>query len=128
MFGGEIAYAPHAEWNRDTRSEAHSFLLSLSQFSFIVTLVITQKILAYTKGLSIKLQGRYVDAVRAHSDIDSVKSVLRSSRSQVDDFHKRLHEEAVQLGITVGVEQSVPRLAGRQQHRQNIPATTPTDY
>ena len=93
-----------------------------------MTLVITKKILAYTKGLSIKLQGRYIDAVRAHSDIESVKSTLSRCRSQVDDFHKRLYEEAVQLGTTVGVEQSAPRLAGRQQHRQNTPASTAADY
>ena len=93
----EIARASPSEWNRDTRSEAHSFLVALSQFSFIVTLVITEKILAYTKGLSIKLQGRYIDAVRAHSDIESVKSTLSRCRSQVDDFHKRLYEEATQV-------------------------------
>ena len=112
----EIARASPSEWNRDTRSEAHSFLVALSQFSFIVTLMITEKILAYTKGLSIKLQGRFIDAVRAHSDIKSVKSTLSRCRSQVDDFHKRLYEEAIQLGTTVGVKQSAHRLAGRQQH------------
>ena len=58
--------------------------------SFVVTLVITEKVLAYPKGLSIKLQGRYIDAVRAHSDIESVKSTLSRCRSQVDDFHMRL--------------------------------------
>ena len=36
----------------------------------------------------------------------------------------RLYKEAVQLGKTVGVEQSAPCLAGHQQHRQNTPATT----
>ena len=62
----EIVRASPAEWNRETRSVAHSYLLALSQFSFIVTLVVTQKILAYTKGLSIKLQGRYIDALRQY--------------------------------------------------------------
>ena len=46
----------------------------------------------------------------------------------MDDFHQRLYEEAVRLGATVGIEESMPRLAGRQQHRQNIPATSNTDY
>ena len=124
----ELVHASPAEWNRDTRSEAHSFLLALSQFSFIVTLVITQRILAYTRGLSVKLQGRYIDAVRAHTDIESVKSVLKGSRSRVDDFHERLYDDTVQLGANVGVEESVPRLPGRQQHRHNNPATNSKDY
>ena len=46
-----------------------SFLLALSQFPFIVGLHITQAVLGYTKGLSIKLQGKYVDVARAHRDI-----------------------------------------------------------
>ena len=36
--------------------------------SFFVALVLTQKVLAYTKGLSVKLQGRYVDVVHAYKD------------------------------------------------------------
>lgn len=40
----------------------------------------------------------------------------------------RLYKEAVQLGTTVGVEQSASHLAGRQQHRQNTPATTAAEY
>ena len=61
-----ITYSPPSDWNRETRSDAQSLLLVMSQFSFIVALVLTQKVLAYTKGLSVKLQGRYVDVVRAH--------------------------------------------------------------
>jgi len=41
----------------------------MSQFSFIVTLVSTHYVLAYTKGLSVKLQGPYVDIARAHLQI-----------------------------------------------------------
>jgi len=32
------------------------------------------------------------------------------------------------LAASVGIEQSSPRLAGRQQHRSNVPAGTPSDY
>ena len=73
----------------------------------------------------MKLQGRYVDAVRAHTDIDAVKSVLKGCRSNV---HERLYQEAVQLGELVEVTESSPRLAGRQQHRSNICADTTTEY
>ena len=66
----------------DTRSGAHSFLLGLSQFSFIFTLVVTQAMLAYTKGLSVKLQGRYNDVVRGHKDIEAVKSVVNGFKSE----------------------------------------------
>ena len=64
-----IASGRPDEWNGETRADAHSFLLSLSQFSFIVALLLTQKILSYTKGLSTKLQGWYVDVVGTYRDI-----------------------------------------------------------
>lgn len=123
-----IAHPPSADWNRDTRSEAQSFLLAVSQFSFVVTLVVTQTILAFTRGLSVKLQGRYVDVCRAHRDIESVKTALEAARSGVDTFHEHTFEEAARLGASVGIDESSPRLAGWQQNRSNVPAGTPKDY
>ena len=66
-------------------SGTETLVLKLTLFVAFVTIFIYsdkhKNILAYTKGLSIKLQGHYIDAVCAYSDNDSVKSVLRSSRS-----------------------------------------------
>lgn len=53
----EIANAPSTDWNRETRADAQSFLLAVSQFSCVATLVVTQTIFAFTRGLSVKLQG-----------------------------------------------------------------------
>lgn len=93
----EISCSSPSQWNRDTRYEAQSFLLALSQFSFIVSLLLTQKILAYTKGISVKLQGRYVDVVKAHQDIESIKSALKRVRSTVDEFHDIVYDEVLHL-------------------------------
>jgi len=47
------------------------------RFSFVIALVATQNIITVIhKGLSVKLQGCYVDAIRAHRDIQNVKSTL----------------------------------------------------
>jgi len=91
-------------------------------------LVVTQTILAFTRGLSVKLQGRYVDVCRAHRDIESVKTALEAARSGVDTFHEHTFEEAARLGASVGIDESSPRLAGWQQNRSNVPAGTPKDY
>ena len=63
--------------------------------------------------------------VRAHKDIESVKTALKGTRSRVDTFHDHIYDH---LRATVGIEESVPRLAGRQQHRKNVPADTMKDY
>jgi len=123
-----IASSRSGEWNRDTRSNAQSFLLAMSQFSFIVTLVSTHNVLAYTKGLSVKLQGPYVDIARAHREISNVKETLKKAQSNVNAFHSHIHSQAMIITQSVGVEECVPRLASRQQHRQNIQAETCNDY
>ena len=94
----------------------------------LFALVTTQSILAYSKGLSVKLQGPYVDVARAHREIETVKAALQGIRSNVTTFHARVYAQASQMAQSVDVELSTPRLASRQQHRQNIPAQNSQDY
>lgn len=49
-----------AKWNRESKSDALTHLISLSQFSFIVALETTHTVLSYTRGLSVKLQGTWI--------------------------------------------------------------------
>ena len=121
-----ISHSAATDWNRETRWDAQSFLLAISQFPFIVALVFAQNILGYTKGLSIKLQGWYVDIVRAHQDIESVKTTLKAVRSRVDSFHSLTYHQAVMLGQSV--EETALRQALRQQHGQNIPSSSVSEY
>lgn len=124
----DIANSSNAQWNRETRSEALSFLLALSQFSLIFTLIMVHTILSCTRGLSIKLQAQYMDTIRAHSDIDLVKSTLKGYRSRVDEFHHRVYGKALTLAVSIDVQESSPRLAGRQTQRHNVQAANAKDY
>ena len=42
--------------------------------------------LGYTKALSTKLQGRYMDVVRAYNEVSFVQEVLESARNNVEPF------------------------------------------
>ena len=124
----EIANSSPAEWNAETRSDAQSLFLTVFRFSFAVALVFTQKILSYIKGLSVKLQGRYVDVVHAHREIQNVKSTLNKLRSDVETFHTQTYNEVLVLCQSVGIEESTPRITNRQQHRQNLPSGNSSKY
>ena len=117
-----ILQSTFLEWNRDSRSDAQSFLLALSQFPFIVGLHITQAVLGYTKGLSIKLQGKCVGVAHAHRDIEQVKSTLLNARMNVESIHKSIYGNAKRVAANVDIEDSAPCLASQQQHRTNIHA------
>ena len=53
-------------------------------------------VFTYTKGLSVKLLGRYTDIARAHCEIDSFHGIYRQSKL---------------IPASVGIEESAPRLA-----------------
>ena len=113
-----IVYSALLNWNRDTHSDAQSLLLAISQFPFLVALLITQKALGYTKGLSKKLQGHYVDIVQAYKNTESVKMVIRGVRSRVNHFHSQTYKDVLMLSQSIDVAETAPRQANRQQHHQ----------
>lgn len=117
-----------ADWNRQTRSDAESHFLALTRFPFIISLVVTKDVLAYSKALSVKLQGRYVDIVCAYNHVNFVLTTLKQARENVEAVHSRMYDRAVRLASSVSVVESLPRTTNRQQHRSNTPATTPFDY
>ena len=116
------------DWNRDSRSDAQSLLLALTHFPFVVALVIARDVLAYTKALSVKLQGRYVDVVRAYNQIAFVKTTLQSARDDVDTVHAGIYETALEIATKVGIDECMPRISRQQQHRTNVPCSNPSEY
>ena len=86
----EIVSSPVSEWNRESRAEAHTQLIAMSKFPFITISCTSQRVLSYTKGLSIKVQGTYVDVAHAFRDVPLVKSTLENLHQNVDAFHHLL--------------------------------------
>ena len=88
----------------------------------------SKEVLGYTKALSVKLQGWYVDVVRAYKDVSFVQETLRNAREGVDVFHTRIYALALAVAEKVNVQEGIPRTTCRQQHRGNIPSTSPSKY
>ena len=97
------------KWNSETRADTQSLFLALSRFPFIIVLIVTKDVLAYTKALSRKIQGRYVDVVRAYEQVTFVKPTLNSARDDVDRLHTQIYDNALLVAAKVHVEQSLPR-------------------
>lgn len=60
--------------------------IALSQISFVMTVASTQRILAHTKWLSVKLQGHYDDVASAHKGIESIKAALNRDFAMTHNF------------------------------------------
>jgi len=116
------------KWSNDSLTDARGLLLNISSTDFICAVVVAKACLGYTKALTVSLQAEAKDIITATSEINTVTSTLKDVRENIDDIHSDWFRDVETMCETAGVEASIPRRCGRQQHRQNMPATTPTDY
>ncbi|XP_068686728.1 52 kDa repressor of the inhibitor of the protein kinase-like [Montipora foliosa] len=115
-------------WNIKSRNDAQN-LINAATFPFIVSVVIVRHILDLTRPLTVKLQRKEMDLLKAKDEIASLKSDLSQMQADIDARHHHLYTEAVNLERRSGsVEPSVPRIVQRQVYRPNAPAPTPEDY
>ncbi|XP_046583681.1 52 kDa repressor of the inhibitor of the protein kinase-like [Haliotis rubra] len=107
--------------------KASSHLNNILRFDFIISLVTAEHVVQSTVVLSKVLQKKSVDLVEAVEEARVVKTVLRDERDD-NGVWTELFQKAVEVGQNHDVEAKIPRLAGRQRHRVNVPAETPQVY
>ncbi|VDI06908.1 Hypothetical predicted protein [Mytilus galloprovincialis] len=73
------------------------------------------------------LQRKSVDLIEAVSESKVVIEQLNRKRNSIEAWDE-LFEKAVQVADTVEEVPTMPRSAGRQRHRVNVPAETPSQY
>jgi len=117
----------NGNWNQNSRNDSQALINAIT-FSFIVTLVIVRHILDLTRPLTVRLQKKAMDLLKAKEEIVLLKSALTDMQTNIDMRHHTLYEEAVTLARRVSVQPSMPRITQRQVHRSNAPAPTPEDY
>ena len=93
---------------------------------FYVPAVLTQYILGYTRPLSILLQSKSCDLIKAHDKARHLVSVLNSVRSE--ETFKMLFDRAATIAKTIDVLPSKPRTTGRQGHRANARAESIEEF
>lgn len=106
------------KWNRDTVVQASSFQKRID-FEFIINLVLTQKVIVYTAGITTSLQKRGFDLVSLNDQIQLVIRTLQNVRKDVSNFHHDCHKQATKLAQKIDVEVKMPRICGQQTHRRN---------
>ncbi|XP_075037461.1 52 kDa repressor of the inhibitor of the protein kinase-like [Mixophyes fleayi] len=115
-------------WNRDSVVDAKALYLSLTAFDHIISLVVVQYCMSFVKGLTVLLQSKANDIVKACSAIDGVKVTMAGIREDVENQHTVLFKKAVDLGLQFEVTPSLPRTCGRQTNRNNTSAENPEIY
>ena len=98
----------------------------MEKFQYIISAVLTQYVLGYTRPLSVLLQSKTCDLVKAHTEARNLVSLLAGLRTE-DKFGK-LYARAVKVEQTIEVLPSKPRTTVRQMHRASAPAESIPDF
>jgi hypothetical protein len=115
-------------WSNDSLTDARGLLLAITTTDFISALVITNSCLKYLQALTSNLQAETKDIVAAVKEIDSIISTLQDVRVNISTYHASWYSVVETMCSDVSTEPSIPRRCGRQIHRSNIPADTPSEY
>lgn len=117
-----------SEFGGPSASDAHSFQLAMSNFSWLLTALVTQYILAFIRPLSLTLQAENCDLMVAFEEAQTLTSVLEKQRSE--EIFGRLFHRACTLGTdTIGdaFRAEKPRTCKSSQNRPNAGNMGQTD-
>ena len=114
-------------WDRKTVVAANGLLKMYFSFTFIVSFIVTMNAMSIIKPISVKLQKKSSDIVKAYMDITEVINELSSVRESEDMLHS-WYEQAESLAQEVGVIPEVSRVTSRQIHRDNTEHNSVEEY
>ena len=115
-------------WNADSITDARGLLLVITTTDFLCALVVTNSCLKYVQALTANLQAESRDIVDAVREIETVTATIQDVRDNVQTHHSKWFLTIENMCSTVGTVPSLPRRCGRQTHRSNMPAETPSQY
>ena len=116
------------KWNRDIVNLASSLLKSID-FEFVANLVILQKALSFTSGLTTGLQKRGIDLADSCEQVELLIRTLKRIRDKVDEFHHDCFTDACKICDKLGIEIKMPRICKRQAHRLNaVPVSSGSNH
>ena len=115
-------------WSAKDKREASSYLHALSNFNFIIGLILLYYSMHPYTGITKKLQGRSIDVVKAFNEVESVVNDLGAVRSNIDSEFDTIYNQPMTMAERISVTPSDPRMAQRQMHRDNIEEANPKEY
>lgn len=123
VYSGEVW-----SWDAESRTKAQGLLTTIESFAFIVTFLIAKNCLESVKPVAKLLQSSDLDCYEAHGIIQQSITELKSMRTDIETTFKDWYADAVKLCEDVHGTVAMPRITGRQRHRENNPSSNPEEY
>ena len=106
-------------------NDAESFLKRLLSFEFITAAVISHHVLGFTRPLTVALQAKSCDLLKAHFMARHLVTTLQAERTE-DKFQK-LWKGILDISVNLGIEPAKRRTIAVQRHRVNPPVNSEKD-
>ncbi|KPP57547.1 52 kDa repressor of the inhibitor of the protein kinase-like [Scleropages formosus] len=116
------------KWSDQIASDAYIISEALSDFEFVVTLVVLKNTLSFTRAFGKNLQGPTLDVFFAASSLTAVLHSLNEVLDNIEVYHEFWFEEAVGLAAAMEIPVKVPRLYFRKQRVEAAADTQPESY
>ena len=88
---------PESTINRGTSIKAQALLTHISNFNFIVSLVITRKVFDFTHSVTALLQAKSNDIINGFELIGSLIDLMSNIRINIDKYHDEWYSETCKL-------------------------------
>ncbi|CAC5396466.1 unnamed protein product [Mytilus coruscus] len=100
--------------------DAKGLLTKITDSTFIVSFQTVHNFFGYVSGLSRKLQGSTLDIVEGYKMIDTVKSLVKSTREDEKEFDTVFEKSTIMAEVADIGGIKAPRRCGRQTQRSNV--------
>jgi len=94
---------------------------------FLISLMVVNKVNAYTVVLSRILQSPTLEISNAIEHVDGIIKVFQEMRGNASSFHD-IYRQSENAATFLGVDIQIPRLCNRQTNRSKMGAATPMVY
>ena len=115
-------------WNSETHTTAGHLLSVIKSFEFIANLIIIQRVLSYTRYITVKLQKIEMDIMKGYSEVNVICTTVKEIGEDVDKHHKEWYDRIKELAKSLDTDERSQRICPRQTQRENHPSETTGDY
>lgn len=115
-------------WSDEVAYTALDISKALTNFEFVMALVVLKNTLALTQAFGTNLQGRATDSYFAASSLEAVLHSLKEVSDNIDVYHEFWTDEAINLATAMEVPIKVPRSFFRKHQLESGPIRLESHY
>ncbi|KAM3601940.1 uncharacterized protein V6R79_021604 [Siganus canaliculatus] len=115
-------------WNDQATQNALEISKALSDFEFVMALIVLKNVLTLTRAFGKNVQGNATDAHFAATSLKAVLHSLKEVSDNIDVYHEFWTDEAVNLAAAMEVSVKVPRSFLRRCHSDSAAVRPETYY